>query len=161
MYWMPVREEWLVLGPKIASTSVRTHWDGKQGEDIFDGMFGKPGYPPDTNLPQKFCCVMRNPIDRFRSQLNHFIQYIRVEYGYSVSNLKHFDHIAGSLDPHVYSFYCHVPLRKRDIEHSVKHVGTRNWCLFQEVVNPKLVMEQSIDTYDYICLLYTSDAADE
>ena len=57
MYWMPSHQEWLVAGPKTASTSLHTHWAGKRREDIFDG---------DTDLPQKFCCIMRNPIDRLR-----------------------------------------------------------------------------------------------
>lgn len=148
-YIYDMSTEWAVTISKSSSTSLMNLLGPEKKVDP-DVDYN------DLEQPQHFHVFLRNPWQRLRSQLNHFTNNIRREYGYSVNDLKLFNMLTYAGDTHVHPAVSAMPVRNE--YYDSKQFGKRNWKLNSEILNFVEYMDSAKDTYTFTTFENGDDA---
>jgi len=101
----PILDKWIVRITKVCQTSIQNTLNMRELGSI-------PISTPDLEQPQTFCAMIREPVERLASIINHSHRELKTSWGLGSVSYDNFVYLKNSLNAHTTPQHCLIPFRK-------------------------------------------------
>jgi len=136
----PILDKWIVRITKACQTSIQGTLN----------MYELSSVPrnPNCNLkqPQTFCALVREPVERFASVINHAHREIKTMWGLGPVPYEYFSHLDKVINIHSAPQHCLIPFRKnselyRTILSRLSEIGDFHHHSLHELMDWKFILK--------------------
>ncbi len=101
----PILGKWIVRITKVCQTSIQNTLNMPVLEAF-------PTATPDLDQPQTFCSMVREPVERLASIINHAHRELKISWGLDAVSYDNFSYLDKVVNIHSAPQHCLIPFRK-------------------------------------------------